>query len=192
MEQPPKPQFKEHLIPDSKIPSFKRGGSFRMPQKQTRIPVLKPSGKEYSQEAEPVDTNPAHPVGRVKAEIIADPAERKISMDQIREHWEKNQRKWGSSQMIDKEADNESNDSGDSGKENGLQERVQELHSVERSTDFKDLKGEWEKKNMEKFDKSEHVTDVNDNSQIDPERSPGFKALKEQWEHQTAEADESL
>lgn len=160
--------------------TIRRGGSFRDATRVSRIPVLKPSGKEYPQEAESVPH-------RAKYQDAEDGG--KLNIEAMREHWEKNQRKWGSSHVINAEPDGQ-NGGEDATNENG----GSGLAEIERSTNFKDLKEQWKKKNTDRLGRPETVKDVNENCAIDKDRdkSPGFQALKEEWESKTQEADESL
>ena len=110
---------------------------------------------------------------------------RKLGIEAMREHWEKNQRRWGSSHVINTgDDDTDSGNQGDCGADGGLDH-------LERSTDFKDLKEQWKKKNDEKLGRPE-VVDINENTKIDRDRSPGFQALKDEWESKTHDPDESL
>ena len=181
------PILSEQLEKIKKSALVKRGGSFRDPPKVSNILILKPSGKEYSQEAESVHTRSMNP------EIRLEPSDNteegaKLSIEAMREHWEKNQRRWGSSHVINTENDGSNGSDGDSGNENGVA-----LADIERSTDFKDLKEQWKKKNEDRLGRPQAVVgDINENTKIDRDRSPGFQALKEEWESKTQDPDESL
>ena len=110
---------------------------------------------------------------------------RKLSIEAMREHWEKNQRRWGSSHVINTgDDDADSGAHGDCSPDGGL------AH-LERSANFKDLKEQWTKKNEEKLGRPE-VVDINENTKIDRDRSHGFQALKDDWESKTNDPDESL
>ncbi len=164
----------------------KRGGSFRDPTRVSRIPVLKPSGKEYSQEAESLGnthSNGSHPN---PDETLGDSGA-KLSIEAMKEHWEKNQRKWGSSTVINTDEDGVDGNGNDSetANENGGQ------GLTERSADFKNLKEQWNKKNEDRL-KNGLENGGKDTSVIDRDKSPGFQALKEEWESKTHDADESL
>ena len=164
--------------------TIRRGGSFRDPPTSSKIPILKPSGKEYSQEAESVHTRSMNPEIRLHGPDSGEEG-MKLSIEAMREHWEKNQRKWGSSHVINAGDNDASEDQGDGGGTDGV------LDNLERSTDFKDLKEQWKKKNEERLGRPD-ATDINENTKIDRDRSPGFQALKDEWESKTQDADESL
>ena len=165
---------------------IRRGGSFRDPTTTSKLPILKPSGKEYSREAESVHTRSMNPDVTSQGPDTNDEG-RKLSIEAMRAHWEKNQRRWGSSHVIntdDDDADSGAAHYGDCSPDGGLD-------YLERSTDFKHLKEQWTKKNEEKLGRPE-VVDINENTKIDRDRSHGFQALKDEWELKTHDTDDSL
>ena len=186
MPETKEPIVSEQLQKIKKSAVVRRGGSFRDPPKVSKIPILKPSGKEYSHEAESVHTRSMNPKIRLQqSENIEEGT--KLSIEAMREHWEKNQRKWGSSHVINAENDGSNGSDGDSGNENG----TDGFAEMERSTDFKDLKEQWKKKHEEdRLGRPETVADINENTKI--ERDTGFQALKDEWESKTQDPDDSL